>query len=394
MELRMRVTSRQTAALLASAALLLVYSQASPARDSDADIGEVSFSGEQALLALQSNEVHSRLGMDLGDGEHYDFLVDTGASVNVIDTTIAESLGYEVVGETEIGAPGGPQIPAKIVLIPVARIGDVRIVDAEFVTMDILGFSGGRTHGVIGVGLFSDYLLTFDRGAGHIKLSRGTLSSQQQGVLAYDPANSQIEIDIMVAGSPAVAHIDTGSMGEFMLPGAMMASLPVQKSASTMKAKLVGGERDIEVAQLQGSVEFAGMTFENPNIAFMTPSTGSGNIGSGILSDYIVSIDQQNHLIAFAQPADGGAAAKANKPRRLGVQFKGMPGGSVLTIGAVGPGSLGEQAGLKVDDVMTGLNGKTTDQYDMSALAAVFGGSEILHIDIERDGKAMTIVIP
>ena len=177
--------------------------------------------------------------------------------------------------------------------------------------MDILGFSGGRTQGVIGVGLFSDYLLTFDRGAGHIKLTRGTLTAERPSVVAYNPADSQIEIDISVAGSPAVAHIDTGSMGKFMLPGEMMASLPVRKSESGMKAKLVGGERDIKLGQLQGNIQFAGMTFDNPDIAFMTPSSGSGNIGSGILANYLVSIDQRNHLIAFDKPADGGVAANA-----------------------------------------------------------------------------------
>jgi predicted aspartyl protease len=392
MELGMATKMTRMAGLLALVALLA--SNSSVARDSDADIGEVTFAGEQTLLQLQEKEVHARLTVDLGDGEEYVFLVDTGASVNVIDTTVAESLGYEVVGETEIGAPGGPQIPSKIVSVPTAHIGDTTISGAEFVTMDILGFSGGRMHGVIGVGLFSDYLVTFDRGAGHIKLSRAALSSEQHGVVAYDPADSQIEIGITVAGKPAVAHIDTGSMGEFMLPGDMMASLPLEKSDSTMKAKLVGGERDIQFAELQGSVEFAGMEFVKPNVAFMTPSTGSGNIGSGILSNYVVSIDQKNHLIAFQEPADGGVAAEANKPRRIGVQFKGAPGASELGIAAVGPGSIGEQAGLLANDVLLGINGNSMQHYNMHELGALFGSKETLQLEIRRDGELVSIEIP
>jgi predicted aspartyl protease len=393
MEWKMKFVNGQMIALLGLAAMLLFAGPDGQARESDADIGEVTFSGDEALLPLQAREMHPRLLVDLGDDTQYAFIVDTGASVNVIDTTVAEALGYEVVGETEIGAPGGPQIPAQIVKVPLARIGDVTIVDAEFVTMDILGFSGGQTHGVIGIGLFSDYLLTFDRGAGHIKLTRGSLTADRPSVVAYDSADSQIEIDISVVGTPAVAHIDTGSMGKFMLPGEMMAVLPVQQSESGMKAKLVGGERDIKLGQLQGNIQFAGMTFDNPDIAFMTPSTGSGNIGSGILADYLVSIDQKNHLIAFDEPADGGVAAKAGKPRRLGVQFKGMSGGGVMTIGAVGPGSLGEQAGLQSDDSLLAINGKSMDQYDMPALGALIGGFETLHLDIERNGEPISIEI-
>ena len=42
------------------------------------------------------------------------------AAVNVIDAGIAARLGYEVVGEREIGAPGGPQI-SMITWAPWAR---------------------------------------------------------------------------------------------------------------------------------------------------------------------------------------------------------------------------------------------------------------------------------
>jgi len=125
----------------------------------------------------------------------------------------------------------------------------------------------------------------------------------------------------------------------------------------------------------------------------MTPSPGAGNIGSGILADYIVSIDQKNHLIAFREPADGGLAASNNKPRRLGVRFKGMPGGKILTIASVNPGSLGELAGLAAGDVLLTLNDKPTDQYDMPELGALFGSRAPLKFDVERDGEAKIIEI-
>jgi len=386
-------TTRQIAALVVLVAALTIGAQSSTARESDASIGEVNFAGDTAVLQLKKQNMHPVVVVDLGDGKQYEFIVDTGASVNVIDSSIAESLGYEVIDETEIGAPGGPQIPADIVSVPLARIGDVAITDAEFLTMDVLGFSGGRTHGVLGSGAFSDYLLTFDRGAGHIKLSHDSLSADEPGVLTYDPSNSQVEINIDVAGTSVAAHIDTGSMGEFTLPGEMMESLSVRKSQAATKARLVGGNRDIKHAQLKGSIQFADLEFENPNVAFMTPSPGAGNIGSGILADYIVSIDQKNHLIAFREPADGGLAASNNKPRRLGVRFKGMPGGKILTIASVNPGSLGELAGLAAGDVLLTLNDKPTDQYDMPELGALFGSRAPLKFDVERDGEAKIIEI-
>jgi predicted aspartyl protease len=297
----MNMRKKAATASLILAVMLTVGTQSSIARESSADIGEVVFAGDSIALPLKANEVHPRVIVDFDDGEQHEFIVDTGASVNVIDSSIAESLGLEVVGETEIGAPGGPQIPSKIVIVPLARVGNVTIKNAEFVTMDVKGFSRGTTHGVLGVGLFSDYLVTFNRGAGLIKLSHDDLSANAPGVLPYDPSNGQIEIKIDVAGTTVAAHIDTGSMGEFMLPGEMMESLSLQKTQSERKAKLVGGNRDIKFAQLNGSIRFAGFQFDDPGIAFMTPSPGAGNIGSRILGDYIVSIDQKNELIEFRQ---------------------------------------------------------------------------------------------
>jgi len=389
----MDIGPRVAAASLALAAMLMVGTQSSMARESSADIGEVVFAGDSITLPLKKNEVHPRVIVDFDDGERHEFIVDTGASVNVIDSSIAESLGLEVVGETEIGAPGGPQIPAKIVIVPLARVGDVTIKNAEFVTMDVKGFTRGTTHGVLGVGLFSDYLVTFDRAAGHIKLSHGNLSAKAPGVLPYDPSNGQIEIEIDVAGTTVAAHIDTGSMGEFTLPGEMMESLSLQKTQSERKARLVGGNRDIKFAQLNGSIEFANFEFQNPNVAFMTPSPGAGNIGSGILADYIVSIDQKNKMIGFRKSADGNLAA-SNKPRRLGVRFGGVPGGNVMRVASVDPGSLGEQVGFLAGDVMVSLNGKPTEDYDMSELGTLISGSAPLSINIERDGISKTIEIP
>ena len=335
------------------------------------------------------------VAVDFGDGEQYDFIVDTGAGVNVIDISIAESQGYEIVGETEIGAPGGPQIPATIVKVPLVHVGDATIVDAEFVTMDVNVFSGGMTQGVLGVGLFHEYLTVFDLGAGQITISRDSLSADDAGVVPYNAEDGQVQIEIDVAGTQVATHIDTGSMGGLMLPGEMMESLPLTDApTSGGKARLVGGQRDIKHAQLDGSILFAGHEFENPDVAFMTPSSGHGNIGGRILDQFVVSVDQKNHLIAFRKSGGDAVAANDKKPRRLGVQFRGMPGGSVLTIGRVDPGSLGEEAGMLPGDVLLTLNDKPTEQYGMSDLRTLFAGSEPLKFDIERDGVSKTIEIP
>ena len=388
----MNIQSR-TAMALVMASLAMLASQSSTARDSSADIGEFNFSGDAVVLPLVKDSTHPKVVVDFGDGEHYEFIVDTGAGVNVIDSSIAESQGYEVVGEMDIGAPGGPQIPGKIVVVPLVRVGDATIENAEFVTMDVIGFSGGMTQGVIGIGTFSDYLVEYYIRGGQITVSQGSLSADKVGVIPYDGSKGQIEIEVDVAGTIVPTHIDTGSMGGLMLPGEMAASLPlIEAPMSGGKARLVGGERDIAHAQLEGNVQFAGLKYENLTAAFMTPSSGSGNIGGKILGQLVVSIDQKNHLIGFEKRLHDKAVAKTGK-RRLGIQFSGRSNIDSLTIGRVDAGSLGEKAGFLPGDALLTINDKPVEEYGMPALASLFGGSESLRIEVDRDGETQLIEI-
>jgi membrane-associated protease RseP (regulator of RpoE activity) len=183
-------------------------------------------------------------------------------------------------------------------------------------------------------------------------------------------------------------------MGEFMLPGELISTLPVQISTSPgRKAKLVGGDRDIQVGKLDGVVRFSGLSFDNPTIAFMTPSTGSGNIGSGVIRELLFSIDQQQNLLQFSRPANRKPVDPADKPRRVGLQFQNMQGTDSLTVAAVGPGSLAEKAGLQSGDVLVAVNERATGDYDMSELGAIFRSNDTLMIEVDRDGEAVMVKI-
>jgi len=379
---------------LVLAAVVVAAGPACLAQEHVPEPGQLEFTGERLTLPLTEQGGHPKVIVDMGDGEQHEFIVDTGASVNVLDSALAESLGLEVVGEIQIGAPGGPQIPGSIVRVPLAHIGGATIKDAEFVTMDLVKFSGGSTQGVLGMGLFRDYLLTYDYGRKQIRASRDTLSAEETGVMHYNNVGGHIQVDMDVAGTTLATHVDTGSMAGFTLPVEMKESLALKASGQgTSRARMVGGDRDVQFGQLDGDILFAGSRYEDPQVGFMDPSPGYGNVGGRILGEFVVSIDQQNHLIRFQKSAHRPVAAAGNAPRRLGVQFRGMPGGSVLTIGHVEPGSLGEKSGLLSGDVLLRLNDKPSEEYDMASLGTLFRGSELLQLEIDRDGQMRTIEI-
>lgn len=380
--------------MLVLGAVVVAAGPASPAEEHAPEPGQLEFAGASLTLPLTEQDGHPKVIVDLDDGQQHEFIVDTGASVNVLDSAIAESLGLEVVGEMQIGAPGGPQIPGNIVKLPLGHVGSAAIEDAHFVTMDLVKFSGGSTQGVLGMGLFREHLLTYDYGRNQIRVSRDALSAGEPGVMPYSDVSGHIQIDMEVAGTTLATHIDTGSMGGFTLPVEMKASLALKESGQGVaKARVVGGDRDIRFGQLDGDILFAGSTYEDPRVGFMDPSPGYGNVGGRVLGEFVLSIDQRNKLIRFQRSAMKPVAAAGNTPRRLGVRFRGMPGGSVLTIGYVEPGSLGEKSGLLPGDVLLTLNDKPTEEYDMASLGMLFRGSEPLTMEIDRDGQMRTIEI-
>jgi hypothetical protein len=378
---------------LVLAAVLAAAGPACVAEERATELGQLDFAGESLTLPMTGQGAHPKVIVDLGDGEEHIFIVDTGASVNVIDAAIAESLGFEVVGETQIGAPGGPQIPGNIVRAPLAHVGAATIRDADFVTMDLATFSRGTAQGVLGLGLFRDHLLTYDYGRNEIRVSRNSLSAGEPGVMPYSDHDGHIQIDMDVAGTTLATHVDTGSMVGFTLPIEMKESLSLMPAGQgATKARLVGGDRDVHFGQLDGDIQFADSRYENPDVGFMDPSPGYGNVGSRVLGDFVVSIDQKNHLIRFEKSVSKKVAA-AGGQRRLGVQFRGMPGGSVLTIGYVEPGSLGEKSGLLPGDVLLTLNGKPGEEYDTGSLGALIRGTEPLHLEVDRDGQTQIIEV-
>ena len=80
----------------------------------------------------------------------------------------------------------------------------------------------------------------------------------------------------------------------FTLPIEMKESLALKQAGQgAAKARLVGGDRNVQLGQLDGDIQFAGSRYEDPNVGFMDPSPGYSNVGSRVLGDFVVSIDQK-----------------------------------------------------------------------------------------------------
>lgn len=356
--------------------------------------GDYNFDGEKVTLTLSDRGTHPMVEADFGDGKEYRFIVDTGASVNVLTESIANNLGFPIIGEMAIGAPGGKQVPGKIVKVENFSLEKGTVDNAEFVTMDIDGMTRGMAQGVISMALFRNYLLTYDLVDKQIHITREYLSPDDPEVMSYASGTDKIQVELDVAGTKVKSHLDTGSVGGIMLPHELMDELPLKSEPKVgLPARMVGGPRNSWTAQLDGVISFAGLKLVDPKIRFLSPSTGYGNIGTAVYGKAPMSIDQSNQLIAFRGSGQPMVKKVAPSRRVLGLTFKGMGPNAALAVDQIMPGSLAESAGFKEGDKLVSVNGRATADYSMPDLGKLMGGSDPLSIQIERDGELKIIEI-
>ena len=362
---------------------------------------QLLFAGDSAELDFHEKAGRFLVEVRVGDAGPFDFLIDTGAEVSVIDAAIAASLGLEVIGSSEVGAPGGELVRVDKVRAPPLSVGAVTIDRAQPVALNIAEMSGGLIQGVLGMDLFHDVVLTLDATAGRARVTRGALAPGAPGVVSFDRSSGRMKFDIDVAGTMVAAQIDTGSPAGFTLPIERMDGLPFLDEPERLgQATLVGGTRSIRKKRLDGSIRFGGLRFENPHVSFMEPSPVTANIGSAILNTLVVEIDSGSGLIAFRraagpettamlEPAPGPRAG----PRRLGIRFRGLPGSGFGKIAGVDPGSIGELAGFEAGDIIISLNARPMSDYDRSALGTLIRGTTPLVWEVEREGERLVIEV-
>ena len=381
---------------------LVLFSSASCAKSKDSasqslQIGEhLIVDGASALLSTHTNGRHIFVSGQLGDEDPINVIVDTGSGRNVIDTALAERLGFEKIGETEVLSGGVEPVAVDIVIVPMMRVDNLLIKNAEFITIGLGEMSLGQFHGVLGMGLFEEALLTFDSSQNQIKVAGAELSSSMPGVIPFESNGGGFNIKIDAAGQEVSMHLDTGAPTGFTFPFALSETLPLTDSLTEgAPARLVGGERSTWTGTLDGDIRLGDHVYEKPEIMFIDPSSPHGNIGNGVLGAFAMSIDQKNGLLALRPPEapavkETGASDAA--PRRLGVQLRGVDGGA-LAISMVVPGSLADQAGFLVGDVLVTVNGAPAGDYNMNQLGALFRSAEPLRFEVDRDGVVHVIEI-
>lgn len=339
----------------------------------------------------------------IGDQGPYLFHVDTGTPYAVIlDTALAAGLGIAVApvaDADDADARGG--------VLDAVRVGRAGFRGVPFETLDFSRLGGGEhPAGILGLPLFASCLLTLDHPGHQVRIATGELRADDPDVVPYhlDPAHgTYVTLPLELAGRKIEAHLDTGSPGEVTLLDGMAAKLPLQGAPVHLgTARTPDGEAAIRSAVLDGDLVLAGYRAANPRLAFADlgpmKASGVGNVGSGLLRHFEVTLDQRTLLLRIREPkaevANAGPAPVVRQSRSgytIGAMMRPEP--DALVVAGLVPGGAAEAAGLEPGDRIVAVNGTPFADLGQGALGAAFGAPDPVALRIERDGKPLDLTV-
>jgi hypothetical protein len=309
-------------------------------------------------------------------------LFDSG-SANVLFPETVKALGLASEGAPKDGDPAD----RGVVKIDSVDAGGVRIDHQVFATLalaDQFQRIEGVDHvaGLLGYELFKRFPTRIDYAQGRITFyDPASFKYAGTGVKVPIQFRNHIpQVDGSLDGIPGVFEIDTGARSSLTLtsPFATRNDLAAkyQAGGTVIIGAGVGGAARAQLARA-GTLKLGDVTVDKPVTLLSTATEGAfadpsfaGNVGYGVLRRFNLVFDFPNQAIWFERNADD---AQPDTFDRSGLWVEqGKDGYHVVDVLA---GSPAANAGLKVGNVITGIDGVLVakvplDQFRVRLMAA------------------------
>lgn len=237
----------------------------------------------------------------------FPMIVDTGASVTVIDDTLA----------TELALPRAPlDVPAEMGPGPV-RIDELRVGEAVLHGMTVgqapslFGSGATSSRGVLSAAAFPGHLLTIDYPHATLRLEPGALpAADDHRVFEYGADEVLPVVPVTVAGQVIRVHLDSGSPSGLILPMKYESTIPLAGAPVVSgHARTPAGEFEIQRAPFSGDVSIGAFPIELAAISFsdLRPGGGGpgiGNVGAQVLQEFVITLDTAHRRVRFARVAN------------------------------------------------------------------------------------------
>ena len=319
------------------------------------------------------------------------FILDTGASVSVIDRRQSATLRLVSTDGTNVTTGGGSLEAAEISGVTL-QIGDLSLSDLKVVAIDLSGLAAGLGQpiaGILGYDIFSRYVVVIDYAAGLVTLhDPGRYVPPGTGEIIPIAIEDQIPfirvpiLGVQNAAFPAKLEFDTGKTGALTLIREYAAThrwcgRDSAKSRSRAGA-LLPGQVPATVTRIQGlqlgqhTIGEVVTTIVPDRDAAGVDETTVGIVGGEVLKRFTVVIDysrKQVVLMPRGAPGDLGPMEFDMSGISLAAQGSDYRDFVVRT---VIPESPAAEAGVMAGDHLSSIDGKPARELTLEQIRELF----------------------
>jgi hypothetical protein len=252
------------------------------------------------------------------------FLVDTGAQgMARADASLVKELGLAISGQTTTtDSSAKAQASINEVRFQSLSIGSLKFQDVPALSRNY-NTASYLVHidGILGLELFANYLLTLDYPNKRVRLTQGELpKANGTQVLDFELIEGNIYTQIAIGNLKVKAEIDTGNIRAIDLPSSLLRKIPLASYPRLVgRGSGASGDFELKEVRLQDALKIGAYSFHDPVVTF-TDFYEEVNVGSGLLREFVVTIDQKNHRIRLIKTR---GAAKMRAVKKTG-QLKGL----------------------------------------------------------------------
>jgi predicted aspartyl protease len=330
-----------------------------------------------------------------GEGP-FRFMLDTGGQgMARADVSLVERLNLPVTGQVQAGdGTGQGTVAMNLVRLDTLRIGDAEFHGLEAGSRDYNPSlrPGGPIDGVLGIGLFADYLLTIDFPGERIRFAPGVLPEPDGlTVLSSNPDRAVPTIPVTVGEHTVEADLDTGSMGSLLLPQALADDLPLTSPLTAAgQARTVSNQFTIYSASIGTSARLGRHEFATPTVMFSDLFTRA-NIGADLLKHFAVTIDQRNSTVRLDRAAETPLTLAPQ--RRMGLMMAPAAPGAELRVLDVVADSPAARAGIEAGDVLVAVGGRPVEQIPAAKLGGALIATDPVVVTVRRGAEVKEVSV-
>ncbi|MBN2172293.1 MAG: aspartyl protease family protein [Candidatus Krumholzibacteriota bacterium] len=359
--------------------------------------------GDRAVVPFQFIENHIFATISI-DGKESMWVVDSGASVSVIDSGYAADLGLPLSGEM-LAESATEAVQLAFTTLPPFRVGGIEVEEQQVAALDFVGLfrriSDLEVLGILGYDFLSRFVTRVD-------YANETLTLFDPESFEYTGHGTVLDAPLVDNTFRAEATVDGVHTGLWMLDlgagGLYFHTRYAQVSGLGRSDGVLGvmsgaGGRALRRYSRYGTIEFGGHTVEEPVIASanckmdaggeLREGELAGNLGNSLFRHFVLYLDYDRQQVIVEKGENFG--------KDFPVDMSGLQlwrPEEACEVLYVSPGTPAEEAGFREGDIVVSIDGTGVDRFGglvaLHALLIEEPGTEHAFV-VDRDGETVAL---